>query len=161
MKDNEKVYAPVMRSPLVLSVLAAALALGGCASQQIPHALPHEAQTPEAVQAAVLSQFADLQSRNMMRSYLYLTAGCSRQVSFSEFNGQVTSAIWWAEHFSGIKVSELELRDVSVLEFTAERAVYVTSAYYEDRKLRSEPVEMVYEDGSWRSPDCPWAIADD
>ena len=157
----KRVYAPVMRSPLVLSVLAAALAVGGCASQPIPHARPHEAQTPEAVQAAVLSQFADLQSRNMMRSYLYLTVGCSRQVSFSDFISQVTFARSWVERSSGIKVSELEMRDVSVLEFTAERAVYVTSVYYEDRKLRSEPVEMVYEDGSWRSPDCPWSIGDD
>lgn len=155
-----------MTSPLKRSLLATAtaLVLFGCSSPTGSTTLEQAAarveqdQTPAAVEAAVLRQFADFQTSNPGKAFAAYTKLCQLEIGEANFSVQSRLERLAIEKATGSKMSNLELRDISIVEFTPERAAVTAHLYLEDGTLFSNapptPVVMLYEDGKWRSDNC-------
>jgi hypothetical protein len=143
---------------------AAALALFGCGSlpgsttvSEAAARLEHS-YTAAAVEEAVLKNFAAYQSGDVDEAFSALTRQCRRSILRSDFTKLFKFDVMLIEILTDSKLSDLELRDVSVTDFSGGRAKATALLYLEDGALASDPQHegqaMVYEDGRWRF-DCP------
>ena len=154
-----------MTSPLKRSVFATAtaVALFGCSSftgsttlEQAAAGLNQD-QTPAAVEAAVRRQFADLQSGDSANAFAAYTKLCQHEIGEANFAVQTRLERTAIEKATGSKMSELELRDVVVVEFTPVRAAVTAHIYIDGTRISNAaptPAVMLYEDGQWRSDNC-------
>ena len=156
-----------MISPIKRSLLATATALVvfGCSSPIAPTTFEQAAarveqdQTPAAVEQAVYEQFAMYQRGDMKAAFSTLAKECQRAIGRSNFTKRAEFDVLVAELLTNSKVSDLELRDVRVVEFTAVRATYNSFVYRSDGALASDPRGevrvMVYEGDQWKFGECP------
>ena len=156
-----------MKSPTKRSLLvtATALVLFGCTSPigsttfEQAAARVGQDQTPAAVEQAVFEQFAMYQRGDMRAAFSTLAKECQRAIGRSNFTKRAEFDVLVAELLTDSKVSDLQLRDVRVIEFTAVRATYSSLVYLADGTLVSDPRGevrvMVYEGGQWKFGECP------
>jgi hypothetical protein len=166
MKYNEMVLWLSMTSPIKRSLLATAtaLVLFGCSSPAGSTTLEQavarveQDQTPAAVEEAARRQFADLQSNNLGKVFAAYTKLCQLEIGEKNFAVQSSLERLMIEKATGSKMSDLELRDVSVVDFTPERAAVTAHIHLQDGTLFANaeptPVVMLYEEGQWRSDNC-------
>ena len=155
-----------MISPTKRFVLAtaAALALFGCGT--LPGSITvdeaaarlEQDQTPAGVEAALLRQFAAYQSGDMDSAFSGLLKECRLATDRFTFSKRVEVFVLAIETLTGSKLSNLRLRNVSVTNFTPERATAGAYLYLADGTLATSSADegetVFYEDGRWRF-DCP------
>jgi hypothetical protein len=143
-------------------VAATLLLLAGCESTigQIANHQPpqlHKNQTRAGVQEAVYKRLVDYQAGDTDAMFSDLTKACRLAVGRSKFSKEIKFDVLVTEGLSGSKASELQLREVSVVEFTAEQAEVKSSFSLADGTPLDEPEEseaIAYEDGRWKFGNC-------
>ena len=146
-----------------LLATATALAFFGCSAATGSISLDDASaglkqdQTPAAVEAALRQQFADLQSGDSANAFADYSKRCQHELGEANFTVLFRSEGLAIEKGTGSKLSDLELRDVSV-EFTPERVAVSAHLYRKDGIIMSNsaprPAVMIYEDHQWRFADC-------
>lgn len=114
--------------------------------------------TESSLRAAATRNAEALLDREWRTAYDGFSAACREQVSYSEFVGQMTVAIAFAEAFLGMKWDDLELEDVTIESFTPEEAavrVRIVGPGDEDFTDESEDADRwLFEEGEWRLDSC-------
>ena len=149
-----------MTSPTKRALLAtaAALALFGCG------VLPGSTTVNEitAVEEVPYQQFAAYQTGDMETAFSKLRVACQRWLGLSDFTATMKRRIAEIEEFVGSKLSDMRMRDVSVLSFTTGQVTLSVAVYLDDGTRVSDPAaerqEMIFEDGRWRVRDCLFGL---
>ena len=174
MVDNEPVPSRLHRN-LLVTALALVLALAGCgtdshqlsatqagtdATATAPAPNSNENRTRAGAKAALLEQFAAYQSGDASAAYATLSEACRESFGeLDEFAAIFELGMGTIEDIAGSKLSDMELVNVEVLEFTPQRAGLKSSLYLDGAPVYEEEEEgvsewLMYEDGEWKA-ECP------
>jgi hypothetical protein len=155
-------------------ILLAAIALAGCgaadsnrlaatqmgtdatATASAPNL--NENQTADAAEATLRREFATLQSGDLRAVYAMLTRDCKQLFGGpAEFETLFADSLDAVELTTGSKMSEMRIGAVKLVEFTPERATFLSKLYLADGTPvaeydidEGEPEVLVYEDDEWK-----------
>lgn len=134
--------------PLVLVLVMSSCGGGGAGVTQ--------PATEEGLRAAVAG-WATAFIENPASTYGMLSAECRKEVTRSEWAGQMLFAVGMLQSFFEVELSDLSVGEVKVRNVTAtmgEASVALLDASGNPVGDEGDYTAYVYEDGMWRSTDC-------